>query len=260
MTADLKDGLDTRNARIKLVDAAPSDVADGALLESLAQQDGGQAAWSKLLVYARDNASGAPRWTHAGLKREATIEGFFEDRTDAAIWSLFTDPDRAAETMRDEHETALRLAQSKPPLPARELDAVPPGFTMRRATPDDAGRIAALMKESLSIFRLVESERGMLVAVASAEIDHSRKNAELTDCTTHPEFRGRGLNKCLLSALHGDLVEDWGIYHVYSIARALETGMNCVFRQLGYHYTGRLVANSRMPEGWESMNIWCRTL
>ncbi len=280
MTTDLKDVLDVRNARIKLVDATLSDVKAVAPLDTPRADASREPTWSKLLVYTRSPVADASLWIEAGLTHEATIAGFFEDDTDAAIWSLFTDPGRAAETMRDAHELALRLAQSKDPLPTDEPAAVPPGFSMRRASPGDARRIATLMNtvfaaypselsaerlhmlidKQLSIFRLIEDEAGKLVAVASAEIDHDRKNAELTDCTTHPEFRGLGLSKCLISALHGDLVSDWGIHHVYSIARALETGMNCVFSQLGYEYRGRLVANSRMPEGWESMNIWCRTL
>lgn len=280
MTFDLQDGLDTRNARIKIIDASPSAVLGDATLDTPQPGAEGGASWSKMLIYGRDNASDTRQWQEAGFTHEATIEGFYEDDSDAIIWALFTDPGRSAETLRDAHELALRLARSKDPLPEEQLETLPPGFTMRCASPEDAERISALMnavfpaypselstrrlrmlmERSLSIFRLIENEDGKLVAVASAEIDHDRKNAELTDCTTHPDYRGKGLSKAILHALHGDLVRDWDIHHVYSIARALETGMNCVFRQLGYHYTGRLVANSHMPEGWESMNIWCRTL
>jgi hypothetical protein len=35
--------------------------------------------------------------------------------------------------------------------------------------------------------------------------------------------------------------------------------VNCAFAKLGYKYTGRLVNNCRMPTGWESMNVWCKT-
>ena len=49
------------------------------------------------------------------------------------------------------------------------------------------------------------------------------------------------------------------IHDLYTLARADEVGMNCVFAKLGYAYTGRLVNNCRMPNGWESMNIWCKS-
>ena len=62
----------------------------------------------------------------------------------------------------------------------------------------------------------------------------------------------------ILRQLERALVADFGITDLYTIARADEVGMNCVFSKLGWVYTGRLVNNCRMPNGWESMNIWCR--
>ena len=97
-----------------------------------------------------------------------------------------------------------------------------------------------------------------MVAAASAEIDHCNKNAEMTDCATRPSARGQGLMAYLLWMLENDLQELYNITDLYTIARADEVGMNCVFSKLGYIYDGRLVNNCRMPNGWESMNVWCR--
>jgi putative beta-lysine N-acetyltransferase len=98
-----------------------------------------------------------------------------------------------------------------------------------------------------------------MAAVASAEIDGARRNAEMTDCATRPSERGRGLMVWILRALERDLAREEGIIDLYTLARADEVGMNCAFAKLGYDYTGRLVNNCRMPNGWESMNVWCRT-
>jgi hypothetical protein len=62
----------------------------------------------------------------------------------------------------------------------------------------------------------------------------------------------------ILRNLERDLADEFGITDVYTIARANQAGMNCSFAKLGYTYTGRLVNNCRMPEGYESMNVWCR--
>ena len=55
-----------------------------------------------------------------------------------------------------------------------------------------------------------------------------------------------------------DIADLYGITDLYTLARADEIGMNCVFRKLGYDFCGRLVNNCRMPNGWESMNVWCK--
>ncbi len=64
----------------------------------------------------------------------------------------------------------------------------------------------------------------------------------------------------LLFRLELDVFEHCGISDFYTLARACEVSMNCVFAKLGYGYTGRLVNNCRMPTGWESMNVWCKRM
>ncbi|MBE0565138.1 MAG: GNAT family N-acetyltransferase, partial [Krumholzibacteria bacterium] len=147
-----------------------------------------------------------------------------------------------------------------------------------RAGPDDAEAVSALLRRVFpdyptptdpatvrrqiargdNVYRLMLDADGRLAAAASAEIDHRRRSAELTDCATSPEHRGAGLMAWLLRQLERDVVRDFGITDLYTIARADEVGMNCVFSKLGWIYTGRLVNNCRMPGGWESMNLWCR--
>jgi putative beta-lysine N-acetyltransferase len=121
-----------------------------------------------------------------------------------------------------------------------------------------AEAVAGNISDGRSIFRAVSDREGVLVAVASAEIDRVHGAAELTDCVVACEHRGRGMMRHLLRALEGDAVSVCNIEDVYSLARAGIAGMNCDLAMLGFEYTGRLINNCRMPTGWESMNIWCR--
>lgn len=265
--------LDLRNRRLKLYGAASGDSRDpGLQLWREGLRSCGE-FYTKLTVYARPGREMA--WMTAGFLREGFIAGYFEDGEDAQIWVAFGD-DRRAEAPRDGlHDETVKLAASKPIVTAKPAA----GFRSRPATVDDAAAIAELMDATFddyptpittgiireqietvsNVFRVMLDENGRVVASASAEIDHDRRSAEMTDCATRPDQRGAGHMAALLEALAVDVKRDLGITDLYTLARADEVGMNCVFGKLGYNYTGRLVNNCRMPNGWESMNIWCRS-
>jgi len=105
----------------------------------------------------------------------------------------------------------------------------------------------------------VATEGERVVAAASAELSPSYQSAELTDCATHPQARGKGLMSGLLTLLEGALVERKYIC-AYTMARARSFGMNNVFHQLGYEFLGRLVNNCDIYGAYEDMNIWVRNL
>jgi beta-lysine N6-acetyltransferase len=112
--------------------------------------------------------------------------------------------------------------------------------------------------ENGTIFLFVEKEKE-IISAASAEINAEQVNAELTDCATLPSYRGGGLMKQLLSGLEEELAKQQ-IFCVYTIARSLSFGMNAAFKQLGYHYGGRLVNNCYIYDKMEDMNIWWKDL
>lgn len=259
--------LDLPNRRIKLYEVHPSDLADLAC---------SQAWWglaSKILAYSR--AGQDQQWLQLGWRREGLIRGFFADSSEAHLWAAYTELSRAREHGRPEHEESLKVALSRPPLASAIL---PEGYRTSLATSSMAGEISALLQSTFpvyptplhpghiaeaiesraNLFRVVLDSRGALAAVASAELDHQRRSAEMTDCATAPAHRGRGLMARLLFRLELDVRQRFGIRDFYSLARACEVSMNCVFRKLGYGFTGRLVNNCRMPTGWESMNVWCK--
>lgn len=122
---------------------------------------------------------------------------------------------------------------------------------------NDAGYIKKVIEEG-TIFFVAESN-GEIVSSASAEVNKVYHNAEMTDCATDPAFRKHGLMKVLVCALEKELLRR-NIYCAYSLARALSYGMNAVFRQLGYEYTGRLIKNCNIFDKYEDMNLWVKRL
>jgi beta-lysine N6-acetyltransferase len=263
---------DPYNRRLKLFDLYPRDIPEVEAFRTAmtADEQADDPLYSKLIVYARQGQSG---WEDFGLRREADIRGFFGNGDTAELWVRYTRPERAHDAEADHNDEVHRIATAKQP----EDPVLPEGYACVPATQDDVPEIAELMSEifpdyptpitpehvvenmttAASYFRLVRDKDGELVACASAEIHHTRRSAELTDCATRADQRGKGLMSCILRGLERDLEAEFGITDVYTIARANQPGMNCSFAKLGYTYTGRLVNNCRMPEGWESMNVWC---
>ncbi len=263
--------LDPFNRRLKVYDLSAKDLsASIAAAPDAAEEQ----VIGKVTAYALPGESHL--WEDLGFRQEAVIRGFYSDSVDAHLWAAYPNPQRE-DCVRDaQHEAAVSIAESKEPL---ATTALLPGYDCRIASPEDAADIADLMSQTFPVyptpisehvigeqirtgsnhFRLVENPYGDLVAVASAELDLERSSAEMTDCATRPDLRGRGLMAHILSKLETDLLRRFGISDLYTIARADEVGMNCVFSKLGYEYTGRLVNNCRMPNGWESMNVWCKS-
>jgi beta-lysine N6-acetyltransferase len=262
---------DPYNRRLKFFDMAPTDVAQSPQIASCVMGESVTPLYSKLIVYARPGGTG---WSELGFRREAEIWGFFGDGDNAELWARYLVPPRAEDLENRKNEELLAVAKSR----QRAEPILLAGYTCAPARPADAADIAELMRETFPDyptpisddyitanmrdrtfhFRVVRDAAGRLVASASAEMHHTRKSAELTDCATSPQYRGKGLMSAILRHLERDLADEFGITDVYTIARASQAGVNCSFAKLGYTYTGRLVNNCRMPEGYESMNVWCR--
>lgn len=257
---------DLYNQRLKLIGAHPAHLRE---IRELEQLEG----LGKVVVYAR--GGNRPQWESLGFRSEGAIPGFFSDTAEATVWASYPRPERALERGKHLHDACLLLALSKPALYRTSLSQ---GYSSQLLGPEEAAEAARLLRAEFpvyrtplsndhllgamlwgtSLYRGVRAPDGTLVAVASAELDGMRRNAEITDCATRPDQRGRGLMAHLISQLESDLRRDYQITGLYTLARAQEVGMNCVFRKLGYSFQGRLINNSRMPFGWESMHIWCK--
>lgn len=262
--------LDPFNRRLKVYELCAADLGVSvAAASSMAEES----IIGKVTAYA---LPGEDRlWEEMGFRQEAVIKGFYPDSMDAHLWAAYPNGARETCLKEEDHQAGVVVAEAKAPLVEPDLLA---GFECRIASPDDAAEIAGLMAQTFPVypspisehliseqirteanhFRMVENALGEVVAVASAELDKERSSAEMTDCATRADQRGQGLMAYLLSRLEADLLRRFAISDLYTIARAEELGMNCVFSKLGYEYTGRLVNNCRMPNGWESMNVWCK--
>ena len=257
---------DSANERLKLLGARPGQLSGLPPFQDTV-------GLGKVTAYAREGTR--QQWESLGFRLEGRIKGFFRDGTEATLWAAYLQPQRGQEQGRQDHEACLAVAQSKSKIARVQL---PAGYTSHVVKPEEGPIVAALMRSIFpvyptpltddaigqlirsgsNLFRCVCDEKGDMVAVASAELDLLRLNAEMTDCATRPDQRGRGFMAFLLRSLEDDVFRKHKIADYYSLARAQETGMNCVFRKLGYSYQGRLVNNCRMPSGWESMHIWCK--
>jgi beta-lysine N6-acetyltransferase len=266
---------DPYNRRLKFFDLTPADVRGSTLIASALGEKNGDTAhgglYSKVIVYARPGHVG---WSGFGLHHEATIWGFFGDGSHAELWAAYPEPARAEDQLAKQNDKVYEIASNK----QCTVPTLPEGYSCGPALPEDASEIAELMDgtfndyptpiapdvvagaidQKTSHFRVARDGRGRIAACASAEIHHTRKSAELTDCATRTDERGKGIMSAILRGLEHDLQREFNITDVYTIARAVEPGMNCSFAKLGYTYTGRLVNNCKMPEGFESMNVWCR--
>ncbi|WP_409301195.1 putative beta-lysine N-acetyltransferase [Peribacillus sp. SCS-155] len=208
-----------------------------------------------------------------GFVLEGEIQHYFYGSSCYFFARYFVDERRNSTNWAMEDEILDRVLALKKHV---DLSKVPAQYTKRKAEEEDAGKLASLyrrvfqvypvpmddphyvtkcMKQG-SVFYVYECQ-GSVISAASAEINSSYHNAEITDCATLPEHRQFGLMKHLISELEKHLYQQ-EIYCLYSIARSLSFGMNAAFHQLGYEYSGRLANNCFIFDKLEDMNVWVK--
>lgn len=107
-----------------------------------------------------------------------------------------------------------------------------------------------------TMFKVAELDH-KIISIASAEMDLKNNNAEITDCATNPEFRGKGLLTNLIAELEKSLKQKH-FKTLYSLSRATEPGINKALWKMHYKYSGRLINNCDISGGFEDMNIWVK--
>ncbi len=259
------------NQRLQVLDAQVDDpvAAVGALVRRARASGYGKVFWKAPSGLATDLVA-------AGLRAEATIDGYF-DGDDATVVAAYPDPDRARRRDVREQDAILAAVRSRPDRP--EPRPLPGGYSTAAATEADAHDLAWLYGEVFAsypfpitdpdylvatmrshvVYRIVRDDDGRLVAAASAETAPRLRNAEMTDFATLPDQRGLGLALGLLAALE-DEMQRRGIPNLYTIARARSVGMNQVFANRGFRWTGTLVNNCHIAGRFEDMHVWCRRI
>ncbi len=227
-------------------------------------------------IFAKVPSPAAAPFLDNGYRTEARIPGFFNGRHEALLLGKYLCRERKTEKRADLVRQVIETARAKEGEPEPpELDA---NLSCRRALPQDAGQMAELYRQVFASYpfpihdpdylvQTMEShvlyygiwEGAKLLALASAEMDRKKANAEMTDFATRPDCRGRGLANTLLATLE-EAAEGEGIKTAYTIARSYSMGMNITFAKNGYRFSGTLTANTNISGGLESMNVWYKTL
>lgn len=210
-----------------------------------------------------------------GFIMEAKIDGFYNGVT-GYILSKFIGLKRKMTIYTPEEEEVLIKAREY--INKKYTYKEESKFTIRTANKNDAKELAMLydkvfktyptpmdnenfIKRSMDqnvLFKIVLYEN-KIISSASADMDLNNLNAEMTDCVTLPEYRGKDLMGKLLYKLEEELVKN-NFKVLYSIARAISLGMNIVFSKHNYKYSGRLVNNCNICGRFEDMNMWVKNL
>jgi putative beta-lysine N-acetyltransferase len=206
---------------------------------------------------------------------EATMPGFYAGTEDCVVMGRAIDPVRAElsdpEAVAEADAILKRKTESAPPehrptpatLPATEADApaiaalVTQTFQHYPTPTGVPGYVAQQIREGIP-FRIVR-EGDDVVACASADLIRTARTAELTDCATRPDQRGRGLMQGILLDLMGDM-RSMGYPTAFTLARASVPGINLAFWRLGFVWRGQMRSSCRIGGGIEDMNVWSRPL
>lgn len=226
-----------------------------------------KSAWVEKLIF-KSRPQDVELLESKGFINEARVNDYFLG-TDMFFMTAYFSPDRQKSLAWDEEELIVNTIL-KEEVNAFETDI----SNVRVASKDDCKDLADLYRDIFPIYPTPLSDPNHLektmeegtvyvfirdhekiVSAASAEINSTYKNAELTDCASRHEVQGKGHMKKLLYKLEERLVHR-GVHCLYTIARAQSVGMNKAFHQLGYHYGGRLKKNLIIYSGLEDMNVW----
>ncbi len=262
--------VDEFNSRIKLMHYN-KDYVEALLahLEELAEiKDIG-----KVMIYA--NPEDISFFENLGFQREGEISGFFQGEP-ACILSRFLEHGRAVQKDEQAKDEIVEMAEKIDPKDERTV--LDPEFRLRHANKDDAEQLAELYKVVFKtyptpihdpefirqcmdqdVYFTVVTDRNRIVSSASADVFSRYQSAEITDCATHPDYRGKGMLNAIIYDLE-QRMRELEIPHLFSLTRAVSTGMNMVIAKRGFEYKGRLIQNSQIAGQFEDMNIWVKKL
>lgn len=212
----------------------------------------------------------------AGYIQEAYVPGFFKGEEDGCFLGKYFLVERKAVADKKSIKNIIRMAESKtrPAIlthsdstmnvqRANEKDSEPLADFYRQIFASypfpifDKQYIEKTMAENIEYYFVCKKRR--IIAAGSAEVDKVNLNAEMTDFATLPEFRGQGLAQGILTFMENAMHIN-RVFCLYTIARALSSGINITFSKKGYKFAGTLFNNTHIAGSIESMNVWYRHL
>ncbi|TCP68553.1 putative beta-lysine N-acetyltransferase [Baia soyae] len=226
-------------------------------------------------VFVKARSEDWQSFVSRGYMLEGIFKGYFNGSDAYSVALYFSLERRTSDHWIKENEILQKVQTHPMTSDPKEFSS---NYHMRLAIEEDAEQLANLYNtifqfyptpmndetyvrnaiENGTIFYVVESE-DQIVSAASAELNTTYNNAEITDCATLSEHRRHGFIKNLILSLESELKQR-SIFCVYSLARSLSFGMNMAFHQLGYEYTGRLTKNCNIHDKFEDMSLWTKDL
>lgn len=238
-------------------------------LDLLAQKNG----YSK--IFAKVPATAQESFLKAGYKKEGKVSGYYNGKETVFFLAKFFDAKRASSQNQEQLKKVIKLAESKAKTPAKKIN---PNYKIIKCGPENCQEMAQVyqqvfanypfpihdpeyLKKTMAthIIYFAVVKEGKIIALSSAEIDWQAQAVEMTDFATLPSERGQGLAYHLLKRMEQEMISQ-KIKTAYTIARALEAGMNITFARAGYKYSGTLVNNTAIASSIESMNVWVKQL
>lgn len=184
------------------------------------------------------------------------------------------DPDRRSNTNLAVEEAILWQIEQK--TDCRNISKLPVQLHMKTVEPEEAPTLADLYAGTFDTYPTPVTDpeylgktmgtgtvyigvydHGRMISAASGIIDRNNLAAEISDCATHPEYRGMGLMQILIAAVETELSRR-GVIALYSLARAMSPGMNSVLYKSGYTFRGRFINNCHICGRFEDMNLWTK--
>lgn len=225
-------------------------------------------------IFAKIPSPTRQQFRAAGYIQEANIPHFYSGKTDCCfVAKFFHDRHKTEEDftnlqkiIQDEKAHLPEITRSIPQLPIElctTVDAEELAFFYRDLFASypfpvfDAVYLKKVMSENVHYYCIREDNK--VVATAATESNSAEKYAEMTDFATVPDWRAKGLATYLLNHMDKEVYRS-GITTTFTIARATSYGMNRVFKNCGYTYSGLLINNTQIGGRIESMAVWYKQL
>ncbi|UMZ75195.1 putative beta-lysine N-acetyltransferase [Natranaerofaba carboxydovora] len=286
----LKVFLDIYNQRVQVLDYEGPDI-EGMVkrLDYIAEKN----TFGK--VYLKAKAYDWEKFLSEGYILEGIFKFYYSGENAYSLAKFFNQERRISYDVEKENEIIKEVTKSSNDVNEIEESykgKAPEGYVLRYATYEDLDKIAELydrvfetypipLNQKLYLERLMDSEvlfmviakkaneqdkdedetliEDEIVSVASADMHHNHLTAEMTDCATLPEERGKGHMGYLMKALEKEMIKQ-NMISLFSLARAKSPGMNLIFHRFDYSYCGRLIKNCNIYGNFENMNLWVKKL
>jgi putative beta-lysine N-acetyltransferase len=223
--------------------------------------------YSKLFCKVSKNL--APLFFADGYILEACIPKFYNNKDDVFFVSKFLNTDRQLNVEKNQLIDLSKLLSNKP----KEKKIQTSSYSIRKLNDSDIEQIVAIYREVFESYPFPinnpgyirktmndnvqyfgAENNGVLVALASSEMDLKGSNVEMTDFATLPAHAGNSIATMLLNAMEIEM-KNQGIKTLYTIARLNSIPMNITFLRSNYHYSGTLIMNTNIAGKIESMNV-----